>query len=185
MRSLLIIRLTFVLFLPNICLSNICDYYYQYPNRYRSQKTLAAQGMLPLTDVHAILLSESSLEAFSAPRGSFFQKPKSTAYGYAQVVDGTWQDFTEGHPENWLFRVNFYDSVAFIQWYRMAHGHLLRSTRLYDYYLLYHDGPKHYIARSFKSQKLAQKVEHLAMDMRRDFSRCEAKVQWKANWHAF
>lgn len=67
----------------------------------------------------------------------------SSAYGFGQVKDGTWEDYRERTGNRGASRSDFEDVVDFVGWY----GHVIhRSTGVdkddaFHLYLAYHEGP--------------------------------------------
>ena len=74
----------------------------------------------------------------------------SSAYGYAQVLDGTWERYEKMTNRRFARRTKFSDSVDFIGWYvnqtYLING--ISKSDVYHQYLAYHQGH-----RGFKSGK--------------------------------
>ena len=66
----------------------------------------------------------------------------SSAYGYAQVLDGTWEHYKDKTKLSFASRTNFYDSVNFIGWYLdNVHKKIgISKNDVYNLYLVYHEG---------------------------------------------
>lgn len=89
----------------------------------------------------------------------------SSAYGYGQVKDGTWQDYLKKTGSADARRTSFRDVVDFIGWY----GQLIHRVTdvpkndAYHLYLAYHEGPAGFARGSYQDKPwllgVARKVE--------------------------
>jgi len=110
----------------------------------------------------AIIRQESSFEHKAlAPRGPkqwiFFPgKRLSSAQGYAQALDGTWEHYKTETGNNNADRRNFGDTTDFIGWYVNQSARQARIGQ-FDYrahYLAYHEGPGGYLKGDWKRNKV-------------------------------
>jgi hypothetical protein len=66
----------------------------------------------------------------------------SSAYGYAQALDGTWDDYQKATGKRWARRDRIRDATDFMGWYmvnsRSKNGIPLTDAR--NQYLAYHEG---------------------------------------------
>ncbi|NDH69045.1 MAG: hypothetical protein EBY22_14310 [Gammaproteobacteria bacterium] len=113
----------------------------------------------------AIIHQESKFVANAKPPYQFFLgiiplgRP-STAYGYAQVLDSTW-DLYKQNNGGWLSsRTNFVDSVDFIGWYANQAYKQARIPRsnAYELYLAYHEGIGGYLNKSYLKKRWLMQV---------------------------
>ena len=173
------------------CFANVCAYYSKYPQRFKVQKQYEAANALSMTDVHTLLELESSVTPYAVPwkkqkrLGLTFLKAQSSAYGYAQVLNATWKDYEKSYPNLWLYRSSFYDSIHFVHWYHNAFHAILKASTLYEFYLLYHDGPGRYQRGDALSLSLAKKAHARANIQRKNWQDCKKSVEWRSNWYAF
>ena len=67
---------------------------------------------------------------------------KSSAYGYSQALDGTWDWYREDTGNGGADRDDFSDAVDFVGWYmtRTAEANGASMTDAYTQYLAYHEG---------------------------------------------
>jgi hypothetical protein len=111
---------------------------------------------------------------------------KSSAYGYAQVKDGTW-DWYKEKTGNWgADRDDFEDAVDFIGWY----GHLayeklgISKWDAYKQYLAYHEGLGGYKRKTYLKKrwliKVARKVKARAQRYRAQLASCKDELE---SWH--
>ncbi|SIO48045.1 hypothetical protein SAMN05444722_2488 [Rhodovulum sp. ES.010] len=77
---------------------------------------------------------------------------QSSAYGYAQALDGTWDDYRRDTGQRRARRDDIYDATDFMGWYmaqtREKLGIPLTDTR--NQYLAYHDGHAGYARGSYR-----------------------------------
>ena len=95
----------------------------------------------------AIMYQESSFRAKAKPPrlkvfGVIPWKRPSTAYGYAQVKNETWEEYVEAEGGLLSDRDDFRDAIDFMAWYNRASVKELglKPTDAYSLYLAYHDG---------------------------------------------
>ncbi len=114
---------------------------------------------------------------------------KSSAYGYAQVKDGTW-DWYSKSTRNWgADRDDFDDAVDFIGWYgKMSYDKLkISKWDAYNQYLAYHEGHGGYKRKTYNSKpwliKVARKVDKRAKSYRAQLATCEDELN--SGWWIF
>jgi len=107
---------------------------------------------------------------------------KSSAYGYAQVKDDTWDWYIQKTGNRGADRDDFEDAVDFIGWYgNMSRSMLGISTwDAYNQYLAYHEGHGGYKRKTYLKKpwliKVARKVEARAKRYRAQLARCEHRL---------
>jgi hypothetical protein len=103
---------------------------------------------------------------------------QSSAYGYAQVLDGTWKEY-KAKAGRWnASRTNIRDSADFMGWYmtqsRRKLGISMSDTR--NQYLAYHEGRTGYRRGSYKSKRwllrVAKNLENRAKMYNGQLRRC-------------
>jgi hypothetical protein len=103
---------------------------------------------------------------------------QSSAYGYSQALDGTWEEYLQKTGNRGARRTNINDATDFMGWYmtetRDRLGIPLSDT--YNQYLAYHDGRAGYARGSYKSKAwlvdVAQKVARRAEIYNIQLSNC-------------
>ena len=135
----------------------------------------------------AVIKQESSFDSRAlAPHGDreWFGlvegKRVSSAAGYSQALDGTWEMYKRETGKGLANRNDFRDSSDFIGWYYNTTG---KRTGLgqYDYqahYLAYHEGATGYLKGTWKSKgwliNTAGRVAQQAARYESQISRCDA-----------
>jgi hypothetical protein len=103
---------------------------------------------------------------------------QSSAYGYSQALDGTWDEYRDETNNRRARRNNINDATDFMGWYmtktRERLGIPLNDT--YNQYLAYHDGHTGYKRGTWKSKgwliTVAGKVSARAEVYRSQLARC-------------
>ena len=113
---------------------------------------------------------------------------KSSAYGYAQVLDSTWQHYQESTGNIEGLRSDFADAIDFIGWYtQLAHKQLgISKNNAYDLYLAYHEGLAGYKRQNhLKKQWLlsvASKVHTWSLRYKKQLASCEKNILKPSFW---
>ena len=78
----------------------------------------------------------------------------SSAFGYAQVIDSTWEDYQKKTGNRFSSRTNFSDSVDFIGWYANETTRKLNVPPgdVFNQYLAYHQGHRGYKRGDYKKK---------------------------------
>ncbi|MBF0127157.1 MAG: transglycosylase SLT domain-containing protein [Magnetococcales bacterium] len=149
------------------------------------EKSLAAQKKwgVPIHIQLAIIHQESRFKHDAKPSRSrlfwFIPGPRpSTAFGYAQALDGTWEQYRK-HTGVWgADRDDFGDAVDFIGWY-VDQSHKKCGISKWDarlQYLAYHEGQRGYNNKTYNKKpwllKVAQRVENNAARYRMQLTQC-------------
>ena len=161
----------------------ICRVFRQYPHWYRAAKRAQNRWSVPVPVQMAIVHQESHFDAYARPPrikllGFIPWKHQTTALGYSQALDGTWDLYLKSEGVFWASRNNFSDAVDFIGWYanvahRMAKVPLTDAYRLY---LAYHEGIGGYQRGTYWRKHwlppVARKVERFAALYRQQLKNC-------------
>ncbi len=112
---------------------------------------------------------------------------KSSAYGYAQVKDSTWDWYRKSSGNRWADRDDYDDAVDFIGWYvNVSHQKLgISKWDTYNQYLAYHEGHGGYKRKTWRKKpwliKVARKVDARAKIYRAQLARCADQLD-KGGW---
>lgn len=113
----------------------------------------------------AFMYQESAFKAKAKPSrtrllGFIPWRRQSSAFGYAQAIDGTWQQYLRATGEYWRVRHDFADATDFIHWYiQQAHRKNGVSRKdVFNLYLNYHEGPAGFARNSHGSKPWLHKV---------------------------
>ena len=137
-------------------ITNVCAIFEDRRSWYRAARNSEQRWGVPIAVNMAIIYQESSFRARVRPERSkvlwiFPGTRPSSAYGYAQALDGTWQDYIRVSGNRSASRSEFDDAVDFVAWYNA------RSTRINNIapndarslYYAYHEGNGGYRQKSY------------------------------------
>jgi hypothetical protein len=139
----------------------------------------------------AIIQQESSFDAKAKPERTKLLwvipwKRKSSAYGYAQVLDETWTEY-KAEAGNWgARRSKFEDAIDFVGWYTNNSSRVNGISRddAYNHYLAYHEGNGGFSRRTYNGKPwlidVSRKVQANANLYERQYSEC--KKELGRNW---
>jgi hypothetical protein len=128
---------------------------------YKALRASAKEWGAPMGLQLAIIKQESAFDSKAkAPRGDrkwfgLVQGDRlSSAYGYSQALDTTWEMYKNKTGNHGADRHNFRDSTDFIGWYFNTTGQRT-GVGQYDYkahYLAYHEGQTGYMQGSWRNK---------------------------------
>ena len=164
-------------------LDDACSIVRQYPHYLRAMKMSERKWGAPVNVQMAVIYQESKFVGNARTKKKyvlgFIPKGRvSSAYGYAQVLDGTWNDYRD-KSGNWSGRRNnIYDATDFIGWYmgetKRRAGVSLSNAE--QQYLAYHEGQGGYMRGTHKSKswllQIARKVGARSSMYKRQLRRC-------------
>lgn len=107
----------------------------------------------------------------------------SSAYGYAQVLDGTWEQYLRNTGEYWRVRHDFADATDFIHWYIVQAARIngVSTSDANSLYLNYHEGPAGFARKSYSKKpwliKTAANVQIRSQTFKEQYQRCENSLK--------
>ena len=161
---------------PNI--EDICAIFAAKPLWIEGARTSYEQWNFPIELMMAIIRYESSFIADARPLDAKGER-LSSAYGYAQALDGTWKLYKDETQHFRAVRTDFADSIHFVGWYVDKAVDLNDGLSRYDVeniYVLYHDGwsslktPNKEL--SLKLLEVASKVRERTLSYHRQLKKC-------------
>ena len=164
-------------------MDNACSILQQRPSFDRAfQKTKRKWGA-PIHVQMAILHQESKfIPNAKTPRkyllGIIPWGRQSSAYGYAQALDGTWADYKKSSGRRFASRSNIHDATDFMGWYmresRRRLGIEMSDTK--KQYLAYHEGHGGYERGSHRKKmwllNVSDKVVRRGNTYKKQLKRC-------------
>jgi hypothetical protein len=141
----------------------------------------------------AVIHQESGFRSRARPPRRWFlwilpgRRP-SSAYGYAQVLDSTWQEFRESTGRRYAERHHFVDVAHFIGWYGNEIHRLtgIAKDDAYHLYLAYHEGPEGFNRGSHKDKPwllaTARRVDRRARTYQRQYDACAERLRQRVPW---
>lgn len=170
---------------------NACTILKENKDWYRAIRKTAKRWGAPMGLQMAIIKQESAFRHNAKParQGGFLFIPgkrPSSAYGYAQALDGTWTEYQRATGNRGADRDDFDDAVDFIGWYVNRTGRMTRVGQFdyRDHYLAYHEGPGGYSRGTWRSKRwlidTANRVHANAQRYEKQIHGC--KKQLKSRW---
>lgn len=145
--------------------NNICEVFREKDDWYDDAKESFEKWGVPIHVTMAIMHQESHFVADAKPPRTRFLgfipwSRSSSAYGYAQAIDETWQNYLKNTDAWGNDRDDFAHASDFIGWYcSISHRKLGISRRnARKLYLAYHEGHVGYLQKSYLKKAWLQKV---------------------------
>ncbi|MBT3902011.1 MAG: transglycosylase SLT domain-containing protein [Pelagibacteraceae bacterium] len=173
-----------------------CIIFDQKKNWYKATKKSYEKWETPIALQLAIINQESSFNQFAKPErkkflGIFPGSRPSTAFGYAQVTNPTWEWYKTKTGNNNASRANFSDVTDFIGWYTTQSKNIIGISKkdFYNQYLAYHEGQGGWKKKSYLKKKwlieVAKNVERNAKMYNNQLKDCENSLNRKAFFGIF
>lgn len=168
-------------------INNVCAVFDQkdglFGGWHSSAKSAEREYGVPAAVLMATIRVESGFDGTARPpRTELFGfipwKRQSSAYGYSQALDGTWDRYKRETGRFAARRNNFSDAVHFVGWYhRTSHeksGIALNDT--FSLYLAYYLGHRGYERGGWRSdaglQKTARRAQAMAVSYQNQMRQC-------------
>ena len=194
--ALLPLFLTGCLSTPAITVNNICTLMDEEVSWYRSVKASEKKYGAPAHVQLAIMYQESHFASDAKPpREKLFGvvpwfRP-TTAYGFAQVKDATWDWYQLKTGNYSADRDDFDDAADFVGWYinqsKKRAG--INKSDAYNQYLAYHEGHGGFKKKSYQRKpwlmKVALKVDDNAKRYKRQLNQCSTELDSNSIWSLF
>lgn len=141
----------------------------------------------------SIMYQESQFVADAQPKFRWFLfiplgRP-SSAYGYPQAKDETWDWYTDKTGNGFAERDDFEDAIDFVGWYnaQTMQRNRVRPHDAYSFYLAYHEGHGGFERGTFRNKQwlknIAQKVASRAATYDRQYAHCRKRlIDADASW---
>jgi len=173
--------------------NQICEIFTEEPDWFDETYAVEKKWGVPISVQMAIVRQESGFQDQARPPrkkllGFIPTFRPSSAYGYAQAIDGTWEKYQKQTGNQRADRDDFADAVDFIGWYvQESHVRLnIPKTDARRQYLAYHEGQGGYARGSHRQKKwllaVAKKVARQAEQYRRQLQPCRAAFEDRSGW---
>ena len=164
-------------------LDDACSIVRQRPTYLAAMKTAERKWGIPMSVQMATLYQESKFigNARTPHRFALGVIPmgrQSSAYGYSQALDGTWEEYEKDQNRRSARRDNIRDATDFIGWYMADSTRLLGISKsdAESQYLAYHEGRNGFANGSYKAKGwlvgIAAQVGARAVRYRDQLARC-------------
>lgn len=163
-------------------INNVCAVFEQQDgwvrNWQRSARAAERRHGIPVAILMATIRKESGFQSNAKPPrrqllGFIPWKRQSSAYGFAQALDGTWDEYQRERGGFAANRSNFDDSVDFVGWYhaKTAQKFGIAPTDAFNLYLAYYSGWGGYSKGSWQSNPSLQRTARETADMAASYER--------------
>lgn len=169
---------------------NVCSIFQEKEDWYQDVMDAEQKWGVPAHVLMAIVRYESRFVDDARPPMKTFMwviplgRPTS-AYGYCQAVDGTWENYLEDTGNTEAKRFNFRDATDFIGWYTNVSYQKLGISKGdgYNQYLAYHEGHVGYSQHSYDKKawllRVAQKVQNTSEVYALQLNECRDELELK------
>ncbi|HHH40308.1 MAG TPA: hypothetical protein ENK50_12140 [Sedimenticola sp.] len=158
---------------PPARVDDLCQIFREKGGWYRDARASEKRWGTPIHVQMAIIRHESSFRDDARPPrrtllGFIPWTRPSSAYGYSQAKDGTWEWYMRKSGNDGADRDDFDDAVDFVGWYTNTTQRLLGVSKwdAYNQYLAYHEGHGGYRRGSYRNKAwlkaVARRVERTA-----------------------
>ena len=172
---------------PPSTTQDICKIFKEKKSWYRAAKKTEKRWKIPISVSMAFIKQESSFVAYAKPPrtkllGFIPWKRKSSAKGYAQAIDGTWDLYLKERGGWFTERNDFEDAVDFVGWYNYkSHKELdIATTNARALYLAYHEGRGGYKRGNYRTKPwlllVADKVQRQSDRYNAQYPGCKKKL---------
>ncbi len=172
---------------------SICAIFAEKPRWYGAAKASQQRWGTPIHIQMAIIHQESRFVSNAAPPrrrllGVIPTTRPSSAYGYAQVKDETWDWYRRDTGHGGADRDDFADAIDFVGWYSDVSRNNVGLSKWdpYGQYLAYHEGHGGYARKSYESKAwlmaVARKVDSRAKEWGAQLKRCENSLDDGSWW---
>lgn len=166
-------------------LDNACTLLKERPEYARAFKATERKWNVPVHVQMATIYQESKFVSdartpFRYVAGVIPMGRQSSAYGYSQALDGTWEEYLAATGKRNARRNNIRDASDFMGWYmnetKRRNGVSLSDAR--NQYLAYHEGHSGFARRTYTRKswlvRVSGEVGQRAKMYRSQLSRCRA-----------
>ncbi|OED42471.1 hypothetical protein AB833_06650 [Chromatiales bacterium (ex Bugula neritina AB1)] len=166
---------------------NVCSVFKANTGWHKTAVKMQDKWDLPFHVPMAIMYQESKFRRKAKPPRRYLLgfipwKRRSTAYGYAQAVNGTWRNYIDETDSPGARRTNFKDALDFMGWYMNKSSKINRISKddTYNQYLAYHEGWTGYKRKSYEKKKwlkrVASEVDAMALRYKTQYSGCAKEL---------
>jgi hypothetical protein len=179
--------------MPPRNIDSSCAIYEEYDSWYAATKEVKEKYGVPQHVILAIIHQESRFVSDAKPPRTWILgiipwTRKSSAYGYAQAKDETWDWYVEKSGNHGADRDDFEDAVDFIGWYVTFIHQSLKISKwdAYNQYLAYHEGRGGYERKTYLEKPwlvgVAKKVKARADKYAVQLHACRQDLEERGGW---
>lgn len=176
---------------------DLCAVFHEKTDWYAAAVAAEERWGAPVHVTMAIIRHESSYREDARPPREYLLglvpwfRP-SSAFGFAQAKDETWDWYRESSGNRWADRDEFDDAVDFVGWYLHQSQRMLGLSKwdAYSQYLAYHEGQGGYKRGSYRNKGwllgVARRVSNTAKGYATQLASCRKALEREASsWWPF
>ncbi|PCI75166.1 MAG: hypothetical protein COB20_13505 [SAR86 cluster bacterium] len=145
---------------PPESVADICAIFEDRRGWYNAAKSAEQRWGIPVSVNMAFIYQESSFRSRAKPARNKFlwifpgRRP-SSAYGYAQALDETWQEYEQKSGNSRASRRNFSDAIDFVAWYNENSTRIsnISNNDAMHLYYAYHEGNGGYQRATYRNKQ--------------------------------
>jgi hypothetical protein len=170
---------------------DICSIFRGDIDWYASARDANKRWVTPVWVMMAIIDQESRFVSDAKPDRAWFLfiplPRRSSAYGYAQAQDPTWEKYMRETGNSGDDRDDFSDAINFVGWYTNTTQRTLGISKwdAYHQYLVYHEGQGGYKSGSWKRKEwlkqVANKVRSKSAAYNAQLKKCKPELDDKVD----
>lgn len=185
---LTLVALTSCVTAPPTSVNDVCHIFEEKGGWYKAAKKAGDRWRSPIPVMMAIMHQESRFNAKAKPPRRkilwIFPGPRiSSAYGYSQAKNTTWDWYLKSSGNRGADRDDFADAIDFVGWYnnlsQKQNG--IQSNDAYHLYLAYHEGHGGFSRQTYRNKdwllQVARRVDNLSRNYTQQLARCEEDLQ--------
>ena len=168
---------------PPSNLDNACSIKKERKSWYKSMVRAERRWGVPVPVMMATIYQESKFSGTAKTPYEWKLKiipmgRRSSAYGFAQALDGTWDQYRQEAGNRFSRRSSFRDAVDFMGWYmdKSYKRNGISKSDVYNQYLAYHDGHTGFRRGTYRKKKwlmrVAKTVQKRAVSYSSQLVRC-------------
>ncbi|MDA1371958.1 MAG: hypothetical protein O2971_14495 [Proteobacteria bacterium] len=172
-------------------IADVCDIFEDRRSWYRAAKSSERRWGIPIEVNMAFIYQESSFQARAKPERTrllwIFPGPRpSSAFGYAQALDSTWDDYVVAANNKGASRRNFDDAIDFVAWYNANSNRISKIERrdARNLYYAYHEGNGGYQRGTYRGKQwlvdAANRVQSNSQRFSSQLAQCRRELD--KNW---
>lgn len=148
---------------------------------HKAAKDSSREFGVPIPVLLATINTESGFQPYARPPRKKFLwifpgARASSAYGYSQALDGTWDQYRSATGRSGASRTDFADAIHFIGWYHATSNRKngISLSDPYNLYMAYYSGHSGYNRGVWRNNSTARNGAQRTLNMSR---RYEAQLQ--------
>jgi len=173
--------------------NNICQIFREQRQWYKSASASRKRWGVPISVAMSIIFYESGFKSDARPPRRtclfIFPGPRlSSAYGYAQAIDGTWKNYQKSTQRYSAERDDFHDAIDFVGWYchKTSLECRVKKNDAFRQYLAYHEGQKGFLRRTYRRKswlvKRAREVQQRSVMYAKQLNQCEKELRRRSSF---